>query len=233
MASAVVTVMSATGPTLVQYKQAVFGNSSTSGTLSFDNPIKQGNVIWAVVTIDNQSGTPNVKITDSAKNVFMQLDQKNDVPGEQSLIHDWAHIAANDGATPDSVTVTWTVESFKALLIAEVSGVSAAPLVGTSANIQDMLGVGTNLATSGAVTVSAAQVPALMIAVSANVSNASGGGAPSVGTGYMGVGGIWEFNGTSPFATLETLTLTSAMTLPALFSPVSMDDYLTVMAVFH
>jgi hypothetical protein len=227
-------------PELVQYKthqtEAAQGESDTS--VRFERPTKAGATLWVAVTVTDYGRTHKPHITDSQGNVFIELDQKNDwAPGYQSVIQYYAANIAGDSGEPDTVTVSWSHDLYKGVVIGEIQGTTREPLIGHAAAIQDRLGAGSNNVAAGAVRVESDQLPALAIALSMNTSGGSsnlggsGFGGPAAGSGFRPVAHLWNW-GTN-LATLETAPITAEGTTTAIFSSPDTDSYVTVSAVFH
>ena len=227
-------------PRLVQFasfqtKDADFANDST---VQFQTPTKPGDAIWVAVTVADFGGVHAISVSDTQGNSYTLLDQKDDGrPGTQTVAHFYARNIVGDAGTPDAITVHWGSDNYKGILAAEVAGVTGAPLVGHSANIQDGLNGGTDNVTSGAIPVTSAQTPALLVALSMNTSGGtsdlggSGFGGPGAGTGFLPRMMIWDW-GTN-LATFETSSINAAGNAAPLFNAPNTDSYLTVAAVFH
>lgn len=218
-----------------QTKDANFANDST---VQFQTPTKTGDAIWVAVTVADFGGVHAITVSDTQGNTYNLLDQKNDgLPGTQTLAHFYAANIVGDSGTPDAITVHWGSDNYKGILAVEIAGVTGAPLVGHSANIQDGLDGGTDNVTAGAIPIASAQTPALLVALSMNTSGGtsdtggSGFGGPAAGSGFLPRTMIWEW-GTN-LATLETSSITTAGNAVPLFNAPSRDSYLTVAAVFH
>ncbi|HUN92924.1 MAG TPA: IPT/TIG domain-containing protein [Burkholderiaceae bacterium] len=239
--SSALTLNVVAGPYLAQYN--VSQTSGTNGVNSlavpFSAPTHAGSTIWVAVTISDYAGVHTLSVTDSQGNVYTLLDQENDGnPGYQSVAHFVATNIAGDSTTPNVVTVSHTWENYDGVLVAEIAGTSgAAALVGHSANIQDGLAAGTNNVTSGAIAVTAAQTPALLVALSMNTSGGSsdlggtGFGGPAAGNGLAQVAQMWNWG--INLATLATEPVTSAASVAATFNAPDKDSYVTVGVVFH
>jgi hypothetical protein len=229
------------GPSLVQFNQAqTQGNADAGNTfVQFKSTTKSGDTIWVAVTLSDFAGAHAITVSDTQGNTYTQLlPQENDgAPGTQTVAQFYAANIAGDSTSADTVTVNWSQENYKGVLIAEISGTTATPLVGHSQNIQDNLGVGSDNVTAGPVTVTAAQTPALLVALSMNTSGGAsdtggnGGGGPTPGTGLAEVAMLWNFG--ANLATFATETITGAESVSSVFSATSPDSYVTVTAVFH
>lgn len=227
-------------PSLLQFastqtKDADFANDST---VQFQTPTKTGDAIWVAVTVADFGGVHAITVSDTQGNAYTLLDQKNDgLPGTQTVAHFYAGNIVGDTGAPATITVHWGSDNYKGILAAEVAGVTGAPLVGHSASIQDGLNGGTDNVTSGAIPITSAQTPALLVTLSMNTSGGtsdlggSGFGGPGAGTGFLPRTMIWDW-GTN-LATLETSNITAAGNAVPLFNAPSTDSYLTVAAVFH
>lgn len=227
-------------PSLVQFAsfQTTNADGETNSTVQFHAPTRPGDAIWVAVTVADFGGVHGISISDTQGNAYTLLDQKNDgLPGTQTVAHFYTSNIVGDNGTPDTITVHWSFDNYKGILAGEIAGVTGAPLVGHSANIQDALNGGTNNVTSAAIRVTSAQTPALLVTLSMNTSGGasdtggSGFGGPAGGTGFLPRTMVWNW-GTN-LATLETSSITAAGDAVPLFSAPSIDSYLTVAAVFH
>ncbi|MGA2190664.1 MAG: choice-of-anchor D domain-containing protein, partial [Steroidobacteraceae bacterium] len=227
-------------PQLVQYqtRQTIGNAGHNNNPVQFTSMTTAGDTIWVAVTLSDYAGIHTISVTDTQGNSFQELDQENDgTPGWQTVAHFYASNIAGDTTTPDIVTIVWSNENYKGVLITEIAGTTGAPLVAHSANIQDGLGAGSNNVTSGSITVGAAQTPALLLALSMNTTGGSsdlggsGFGGPSAGTGFTPVATMWNW-GTN-LATFETAPVTAAGSVAALFNAPDTDSYVTVAAVFQ
>lgn len=227
-------------PQLVQHNvyQTQGNATEVNSTLQFASPTKAGDLIWVAVTVSDFAGAHQISISDTQNNVYTLLDQENDgQPGTQTVAHFYAANIAGDGAAPDTVTVTWTTDDYKGILVAEISGATSTPLVGHAGNIQDGLAAGTGNVTAGPISVASAQVPALLVALSMNTTGGSGdtGGSgrtgPTAGSGMTQVGMIWNWG--ANLATFATEQVTSPESISAAFNSLGSDSFVTVAAVFH
>jgi hypothetical protein len=238
--SAVVSVTSAKAPHFVQY--ATHQTSGTAGEnnsiIQFNAMTKAGDTIWVAATVSDYASVHTISVTDTQGNVYTKLDQKNDeAPGYQSAAHFYASNIVGDSSTPDTITIHWTTDNYKGALIAEISGTTAAPLVGHSAKIQDGLAAGTNNVSSGSLAIAAHDLPAFVIGLSMNTSGGSsdlggsGYGGPAAGSGFKQVAQLWNWG--LNLATLETAVVTTAESTAAVFNAPDTDSYVTVSAVFY
>jgi len=227
-------------PTLAQMNtfQTTGAAFAVNSSVQFKNATKAGNMIWVAATLSDFAGAHTISVTDTQGNVYTLLDQENDgVPGTQTVAHFYAANIVGDTTTPDTVTVVWSNDNYKGRLITEISGTTAAPLVGHAAKIQDGLTGGSDNVASGAVNVPTAKTPALLVALSMNTSGGasdtggSGAGGPAAGSGMTQVAMLWNW-GTN-LATFATSSVTSAESVTSLFSAPHLDSYVTVAAVFH
>ena len=243
--------VSTSGPSLVQWNayQTMGTNAfETNSTLQFTSKTTAHNAIWVAVTVPFYMGVLHtISVSDSQGNTFTKLDQKDDpAPGSQSVAHFYAANIVGDSSTPDTITVNWTYDNYKAILVTEISGVTTAPMVDHAGNIQDGLSGGTDNITGGSLAVSGAQTPALLIALTMDTNGGisdtggTGFGAPPAGTGFTQVAQVWALGATlppiaPPLATLETKTLSSSGSYSATFDANvgTSDPYVTVEAIFH
>jgi len=240
--SASFTISSAvtSGPKLAQFNsyQTINANGENYSTLQFKSPTKAGATIWVAVTVSDYAGAHTISVTDSQGNVYKKLNQENDgAPGTQSIAHFYAANIPGDSSTPDTVTVVWGWDDYKGVLITEIVGATSASLVGYSGNIQNGLGAGFNNVTTAGIAVSAAQTPALMLALSMNtfggLSNTGGSGfpGPTTGAGFTQQALLWNWG--LPLATFETMNISTAGIVAPHFSALDKDYYVTEVAVFH
>jgi hypothetical protein len=227
-------------PSLVQFAslQTTNADFENDSTVQFQAPTKTGDAIWVAVTVPDFGGVHGISVSDTQGNTYFLLDQKNDgQPGTQTVAHFYAGNIVGDSATPDTITIHWSSDNYKGVLAGEIAGVTGAPLVGHSANIQDALDRGMNNVTSGAIPVASAQTPALLVALSMNTSGGmsdtggSGFGGPAAGSGFLPRTMVWEWG--TKLATLESSSITAPGNAVPTFNAPSTDSYLTVAAVFH
>jgi hypothetical protein len=242
------------GPHLVQYRTYTSpacpgsnpgctppfeGNTS----VSFTQSTLKGDAIWVAATVSDYGGVHAITVTDSQGNAYHQLDQLNDGrPGAQSVA---SFYAANVSGGADTVTVNWSSDNYKGVVIAEIGGVTSTPLVGSAARIQDGgISAGSNNVASGRITVGSAATPALVVSLTMDTD---GGGSDTGGTGFCaipagsGFGQVtqtwsWAAGGAAVcnLATFETSVLTAPGSIPVTFTTSHLSDpYLTVGAVFH
>ena len=232
--------VSSSAPKLVQTNtfQTTGANTGTDVSLAFLNPTKAGDAIWVAVTVPDYGGVHTISVSDSQGNTYLPLKQLDDpAPGSQSVAHFYAANIHGDAATPDTVKVTWGFDNYQGVLITEISGVTQRPLVGHNELIQDGLAAGTDNVKSGAIPVSAAQTPALVLALSMDTSGGtsdiggSGAPGPAAGTGLTQEMTLWTWG--KPLATFATGTITSAESFTSVFSASHVDSYVTVAAIFH
>lgn len=232
---------SSTGtPTVVQMNtyQTLNAASENNSTLQFKSLTAAGHTIWVAVTVPDFGGVHTISITDTQGNTFTQLDQQDDgAPGSQSVAQFYAANIVGDTSAADTITVNWGYDNYKGILITEIAGTTTAPLVGHVSAIQDGLAAGTNNVTAGPVTVTSAQTPALLVAVSANTSGGtsdtggSGFPGPAAGTGMTAVASFWDWG--QNLGTFATASVTSAESASAVFNAPDTDSFVTVAAVFH
>ncbi len=172
-------------PKLVQFNtfQTIGANHGINSPVNtqFTQNTTAGNTLWVAVTISAYASIYTLSLQDTQGNTFTQLDQKNDLsPGWQTVAHFYAPNIVGDSATPDIIYLHFGIpgtpdgfEDYVGMVITEISGVSAAPLVAHSANIQDGLAAGNNNVTSNSMSVEGTQTPALLVALSMNTSDYS------------------------------------------------------------
>ena len=233
------------GPALVQHSvyQTQSSDTQVNSTVSFNSPTKQGDMIWVAVTVSDYAGVHQISVSDTQGNTYTLLDQVNDPqPGAQTVAQFYAANIAGDGATPDTVTVNWNTDDYKGVLIAEISGTTAAPLVGHASNDQDgnvtPLSAGSNNVTAGPITITSQQAPALLVALSMDTTGGSsdlggsGASGPAAGTGMTQVDMIWDWG--ANVATFITAPISGAESATAEITATAVaDSYATVAAVFY
>jgi hypothetical protein len=231
---------SSSGPRLVQTNtfQTTDANYATDTTVQFNAATKAGGTIWVAATVSDFGGVHTISVSDTQRNVYTLLYQVNDgAPGTQSVAHFYAANIVGDSTTPDTITVTWGNDNYKGVLIAEISGTTAAPLAGHAHNDQVGLGEGSNNVTAGPIDLSSAQTPALLVALSMNTfggtsdTGGTGIGGPAAGNGMTQVQMSWNWGGN--LATLATASVTGAESVSSLFSASGAGSYVTVAAAFH
>jgi hypothetical protein len=211
---------------------------ATDVVVHFNAVTKAGDTIWVAATVSDLAGAHTISVSDTQGNVYTLLDQVNDgAPGTQSVAHFYAANIVGYSTTPDTITVTWGNDDYKGLLIAEISGTTAAPLAGHARNDQVGLGAGSNNVTAGPIDLSSAQTPALLVALSMNTfggtsdTGGTGFGGPTAGNGMTQVEMSWNW-GTN-LATFATASVTGAESVSSLFSATGAGSYVTVVAAFH
>jgi hypothetical protein len=227
-------------PHLVQTHtfQTTGSNFATDTTVQFNAVTKAGDAIWVAATVSDFAVVHTISVSDTQGNVYTLIDQVNDgAPGSQSVAHFYAANIAGDSTTPDTITVTWSGDNYKGVLIAEISGTTAAPLAGHARNDQVGLGAGSNNVTAGPIDLSSAQVPALLVALSMNTfggtsdTGGTGFGGPTAGNGMTQVEMSWNWG--VDLATFATASVTGAESVSSLFSASGAGSYVTVVAAFH
>jgi hypothetical protein len=230
-----------TGPTLVQHnlQQTINNNTENQAVVQFNSPTTAGNLIWVAVTVSDYDGAHTITVTDSQGNTFTELDQVNDQFGQQTVAQFYAPHIVGDSGSPDTITVSWGNDDYKGVVITEIGGATANPLVGHSSNDQLKPPATTDAISAGSIAVPATDTPALVLAITMNTSGGasdtggSGYGAPSPGTGFTQVLQCWDYG--SNLATLESATV-SGTSVDATFTPEANDNvdaWATVAAVFH
>jgi hypothetical protein len=201
----------------------------------------KGNAIWVAATVSNYGGTHTISVTDSQGNTYHALNQENDGrPGAQSVAHFYA---ADIHGGSDTITVHWTSDNYKAVLAAEIGGVTASPLAGHQATIKDgQIAAGSNNVTSNAMTLNSA--PSLLLALTMDTN---GGGSDTGGSGFCaipaGVGfteitQVWSWApggyAVCNLATFETMLIGNSGSWAGQFTTTHLSDpYVTVSAAFH
>ena len=227
-------------PRLVQTNtfQTAGTNFAADATVQFNAMTKAGGAIWVVATVSDYAVVHTISVSDTQGNAYTLIDQVNDgAPGSQSVAHFYAANIVGDSTTPDTITVTWSGDNYKGVLIAEISGTTAAPLAGHARNDQVGLGAGSNNVTAGPIDLSSAQAPALLVALSMNTfggtsdTGGTGFGGPTAGNGMTQVEMSWNWG--VNLATFATASVTGAESVSSLFSASGAGSYVTVVAAFH
>src|ERR1700690_6596 len=219
-------------PSVVQYTtyQTSGTNGETNSSVQFNTPTKPGNTIWVVATISDYAGAHTLTVTDTQGNTYTELNQENDgPPGSQTVAHFYASNIVGDTATPNTITLSSGYDNYRGLLIVEIGGTTAAPLVGSSGNIKDGWAAGINNVTAGSIAVAASQTPALLLALSMNTSGGSsdtggsGFGGPGYGTGFTPIAQMWNWG--LNLGSFESAPVSSAGSVAAQFNAPDVDSY--------
>ena len=213
--------------------------SSTWITTTYPSNVSSGSARLVFYTVSDFAGIhTDLAASDTQSNNYTLLTQANTIHtgGAQSV----AALLAVNAAAGSGPTVTTYLstsgdsEDYQANIICEISNVATSPLVGSSSNAQNALAAGTNNITSGNITVSALQVPCLMIAVSMNTSASAANQEPTVGTGMTNVSNsLWGFFTAGITATLATQLITTAGTYAATFNNQVTGDIATVAVILQ
>jgi hypothetical protein len=242
------------GPALVQYavhtslpcpatNPSCVPQFENNSAVTFSKTTAKGNTIWVAATVSDYGGIHTMTVTDSQNNVYHLLNQLNDgAPGAQSL----AQFYATDvEGGPDTITVNWTSDNYKAVVAAEISGVSTASLVGNNAHIQDgKLTAGAGNVTANGISIPAGKTPSLVVALTMDTNGGgsdiggTGNCAISAGSGFSQVAQFWNWAPVGVpscnLATLETGVVSSTGNVSAGFTSTHLTDpYVTVSAAFH
>jgi hypothetical protein len=209
------------------------GSSDGNSSVAFTTPTRAGNTIWLAVATERTS-TPAITVSDSQGNVYHRLDQRNDgAPGFLTVAHFYAAHIAGDGSTPNTVTVHVRNDRRRELVVAEIAGTAATPVVSHAARRQNRTASDGGSISTGSLAVPAGSAPALVLALCMNANGAldpPSSGSPAAGPGYTEVGQFWAG---SLRATLETGNLTSPGDAIATFRALDVNPYVTLAAVFH
>jgi hypothetical protein len=227
------------------------GNSS----VTFSKVTTRGDAIWVAATVSDYAGIHAISVTDSQNNTYHELGQENDkAPGSQSVAQFYA---GNILGGADTITVRWTTDNYKGVVAAEIAGVAASPLVGSSSAVQDgNLPSRSDNVSAAAISLGASGTPSFVIAVTMDTD---GGNSDTGGTGYCAVPAgsgfalvtqLWNWavagQPACNLATLETMTVTptgagtgsgtgtGADAVAGAFTSTHLSDpYVTVSAVFQ
>lgn len=220
-----------TDPVIVQHKSNDGANSTFvhSVTAQFDSLTAAHNAIVGFFTQSDFAGTITDSVTtDSQGNSYTLTDQANTSisGGAQSIMAFAAPNIVGDSSTPDTVTNGFVsgseVNDWMAAYILEVGNVVASPLVGHNGQAQNALAPGTDNAVSGNITLSAAQVPAIIVGLCLNTSLVGAHPAPTPGTNMTGVPGtVWTFGTGGSTGCVAWRVVTSPGTYQALFNQAS------------
>ncbi len=232
--------------------QTIGANSGVNSPVHTQFGVKTtaGHALYVAVTISRFANLYSFTLQDTQGNTFIQLDQENDLtPGWQTVAHFYAANIRGDTAAPDIVYMHFGFpgtpdgwEDYVGMVITEIGGVSAAPLVGHSAGIQDNLAAGNNNVGSAAIEVPASN-PALQLAIAMDTTGATAGNwSPVIGAGFGLDTQFWSWGLGYNDATLESRTINtsgaaaptfSAVGQPATLDPSGVDSFITVSAVFN
>jgi hypothetical protein len=254
---------------MVQY--AVEQTNGASGVFEVNSIVtlksatKGGDTLWVVGTIPNDLNgvgtlpgpisvvdcTPsNFNGTDcnGSADKFQQLgsDLIDNPNGQQSMAQFYA---TNITAGVKYVVVHWDNDNYKGVIAVEVGGVTSTSLVGSSGLMQNSgFTLNADGIDSGNITVSAAQAPALLLAISMDTFGGfsdTGGddtGGPLYGTSFDDITYMWNWSPGDTCkgsigcttAIFETKSISSAGTYSGQFTAQSSQgQYVTVSAVFH
>lgn len=203
-------------------------------TVRFPRPTLAGSAIfaWSRSAIDGQTQNFATFTDDHGNNYFATGDTRSDPIGTVNAAEATAY-AANVASGTSRVTATWVpFGDFRSIVVAEVTGVSAQPLLGHASNIQTTRGAGAGSIASGNVNI--AVQPALILAISTSEFQTHGAPfAPNAGSGFTSLGTVTNY-GTSPDGgRLEYKVTTTAAYQAALFDAVGADKYFTFAIVFR
>jgi hypothetical protein len=206
------------------------------------NGVLAGSTIYVVGTWPNFTNNyPTMAVTDGS-NTYTLLDRYDDInvlmqgiQGTQSMGH-W--YAANVGAgsyTINMAPVPQTFEDWVGLVAFEVASVSSTPLAGHKINFQAGIPPGTNTVNA---TVTSTNSSGILIAVTFDDIDATAPTQPLAGSGFTGVGPLWDFTHAGmPAAAAEYAIITSSGAHTATFSPQEggseYPDYMTCAAIFQ
>jgi hypothetical protein len=209
---------------ILQSRETSASITDTTIQLAFLSNNTAHNVLWVVAHSDN-SGSATHSIGDTLGNTYSAaIDTLIDADNGNRLSH-WSVSDCLGGA--NTVTITFSVSAqFRAIYIAEITGVQNAANDGHNARHQLNPGTATDAVTSNAATNSAT---AFMIALSNDDSGADN--APTKGTGFSLDKTAWNF--ATPGATIEFKSGVAAGSNTATFTAITAtDDPNTLMAMF-
>lgn len=209
---------------ILQSRETSASITDTTIQLAFLSNNTAHNVLWVVAHSDN-SGSATHSVADTLLNTYSAaIDTLIDTDNGNRLSH-WSVSDCLGGA--NTVTVTFSVSAqFRAIYIAELTGVQNAANDGHNARHQLNPGTATDAVTSNAATNSAT---AFMIALSNDDSGADN--APTKGTGFTLDKTAWNF--ATPGATIEFKSGVAAGSNTATFTAITAtDDPNTLMAMF-
>ena len=203
-------------------------------TVRFPSPTLAGSAIfaWSRSAIDGQTRNFATFSDDRGNNYIATGDTQSDANGTVNGAEGTAY-AANVAAGTSLVTATWVpFGDDRSIVIAEVTGVSAQPLVGHASQIQKVGGAGVSNITSGKVNVTVQ--PALILALSTSEFQTHGPPfAPNAGTGFTSLGTVTNYGVTADGGRLEYKLTSTAGDQAALFNAVGADEYFTFVLVFR
>lgn len=206
--------------------------SLTSLATQFSSKTKASSALISFLTCACYGQVHNdVALMDSQGNAFTQQQIITNVTGSQMQSTQMelytALGIAGDASTPDTLTSYFTLsgdnEDYQAHFHLEVANVTG--IVGSSQNNQlgaggNGIAPGTGNVNSGTpISVSASQLPALMIALAFNQSAQGSHPAPTVNTGML-LQNLWGFQGAN-LAAVSTQAITTAGSYQAVFNQAS------------
>lgn len=199
---------------------------------TFAGKMAAGNGMVVFGTQSNFAGVaPDIELTDSAGNFSsaVSTDEQNSIISGGAATQDmWVKTnVVGDPTTADTFTQGFTggasVNDYMAVYGVEVGNVVSGAAIGFKGNTQNALAHGTNNINSGAgIVVGAGQVPALMVALAFNTSEAdSTTPTPTPGTGMTLLANTWAFSAAKNLACVATQLITVAGTYQAIFNQAS------------
>lgn len=202
-----------------------FNNTNSwNGTTAqaFSSNQTAGSSVLVFYTVSDFAGVHHdMSAQDTQTNPYTAYDQQNTNPagGAASII---ALVATGVAAGANSVngylTINGDVEDFQATYQLEIGGVvSRGSVVGSNGSTQNALAPGTGNVSPGSITLSAAQVPALIVAIAYNTSGNGSHSTPTFNTGSF-LANCW---GSTATCVISTQRVTAAGTYTPTFNQAS------------
>jgi hypothetical protein len=221
------------------------GDNSSAWSVTLNN-VQAGSTIYVVGVWPNFANTyPTMAVTDGS-NTYTLLDRHDDtalkmlgIQGTQSMGHWYAANVGGGTYTINMAPTTQTFEDWVGLVAFEVAGVSSTPLDGHTLNPQASIPPGTNTVIA---TVTSTNSSGILIAVTFDDVDATAPTEPLAGSGFTGVGPLWDFTHAGiPAAAAEYSIITTSGAHTATFSPQEgggqippqYPDYMTTAAIFY
>ena len=214
------------------------GNAGTQVLkLRFPQPTLAGSTIyaWSRSAVDGQ--TLNLAtFTDDRGNLYIPTgDMQTDVDGRVNGAQGTAY-APNIAAGTQEITATWIpFGDYRTVIVAEITGVSEAPLLGSASSIVFATAAGVDNISSGRIRINRRN--ALMVAICSNewqIDPASTAPyVPHAGTGMTSWGTFVNYGGKDNYTRLAWRLTGRVGFKEALFSSTAADEHFTFMAVFR
>lgn len=188
--------MSYSVPQLAQFSKVSTGQPGVASG-AFAGSVTAGNVLLCL--INYYSGTECLAVPSRGGDTFTLLGSYFSASFGAGLV---AYLVQTAGAGTTEVQSTFTTLAavatnvdYPAIAVVEFGGLRTSGVSGATPVMvgQSNPGTGTNAITTGNITPSAQ--PAAIVGISIDTGNQE---TPAAGTGYTGLGGIWDYEGTAP-----------------------------------